>query len=202
MIVEFVILFLLTLPNVGSNFGPHPTQIDFVEPVKQVVTYPPAGVENRLSGLQLPDGTLTAYETDFLTENVFLGAFAITKDFGYGYVTGANSIEAAREIAIEECLKHGPICMIYAEILPQGYALLETGQVSLAPEAGKYFNNPDPSWGNFRAMAISEDGAYSVVWGYGSPREASDVALSNCAEYVITHLPNLRDMPCILVPFK
>jgi hypothetical protein len=51
-------------------------------------------------------------------------------------------------------------------------------------------------------MAVSEDGAYSVVWGCGSPSEASAAALSDCREYVITDLPNLREMPCILVPFK
>jgi hypothetical protein len=202
MIVEFVLTLSLTLPNTGSDVGPLLTQIDFVEPVQQVLTYPPAGVENRLSGLQLPEGPLTAYETDFLADTVFFGAFAITKDFGYGFVTGANSLEAAREIAIEECLKQGPICLVYAEILPLGYAPLEAGQISLAPEAGGYFNNPDPTWGNFRAMAVSEDGAYSVVWGYGSPSEASAAALSDCGEFVIDDLPNLREMPCILVPFK
>jgi hypothetical protein len=202
MIVEFVLTLSLSLPSSVPDVGPFLTQIDFVEPVQEVVTYPSLGVENRLSGLQLPDETLTAYETDFLADTVFFGAFAITKDFGYGYVTGANSLEAAREIAIEECLKQGPICLVYAEILPQGYAPLEAGQISLAPEAAGYFDNPDPTWGSFRAMAVSEDGAYSVVWGYGSPSEASAAALSDCGEFVIDDLPNLREMPCILVPFK
>jgi hypothetical protein len=202
MIVEFILTLSLSLPSSVSDVGPLLTQIDFAEPVQEVVTYPSVGVENRLSGLQLPDETLTAYETDFLADTVFFGAFAITKDFGYGYVTGANSLEAAREIAIEECLKQGPICLVYAEILPQGYAPLEAGQISLAPEAAGYFDNPDPTWGSFRAMAVSEDGAYSVVWGYGSPSEASAAALSDCGEFVIDDLPNLREMPCILVPFK
>jgi hypothetical protein len=84
MILDFVLTLSLTLPNSVSDVGPLLTQIDFVEPVQQVLTYPPAGVENRLSGLQLPDGPLTAYETDFLADTVFFGAFAITKDFGYG----------------------------------------------------------------------------------------------------------------------
>jgi hypothetical protein len=202
MIVEFILTLSLSLPSSVSDVGPLLTQIDFAEPVQEVVTYPSVGVENRLSGLQLPDETLTAYETDFLADTVFFGAFAITKDFGYGYVTGANSLEAAREIAIEEWLKQGPICLVYAEILPQGYAPLEAGQISLAPEAAGYFDNPDPTWGSFRAMAVSEDGAYSVVWGYGSPSEASAAALSDCGEFVIDDLPNLREMPCILVPFK
>ena len=201
MIVEFILTLSLSLPSSVSDVGPLLTQIDFAEPVQEVVTYPSVGVENRLSGLQLPDETLTAYETDFLADTVFFGAFAITKDFGYGYVTGANSLEAAREIAIEECLKQGPIVLVESDILTQGYAPLAAGQISFAPEAAGYFDNPDPTWGSFRAMAVSEDGAYSVVWGYGSPSEASAAALSDCGEFVIDDLPNLREMPCILVPF-
>jgi len=202
MIVEFALTLSMVLPDAGLNTGLPFTQIDFVEPVQQVVTYPNVGIVNQISGLELPDGTGAAYTDDFLLDTVYFGAFAITKDFGYGFVTGANSIEAAREIAIEECLKQGPVCLIYAEILPQGYVPLGEGQISLTPEAGNHFTNPDPSWGNFRAMAVSEDGAYSVVWNYDSPREASDAALADCNGYRISDLPELRDMPCMLVPFK
>ena len=198
MIVEFALSLSLTLPSVGPTI----TQVEFVEPVQQVVTYPPDAVLNQISGVPLPDGTGEAFEDGFLVENTFFGAFAITKDFGYGYVTGSNSIEAAREVAMQECLKQGPVCMIYAELLPIGYVPLVQGQVSLAPEAANYFNNPDPSWGNYRAMAISEDGAYSVVWNYGSPREASAAAMIDCASFRVNDLPNLRDMPCLLIPFK
>ena len=202
MIVEFAVALSFTVSNGGLNTAPPITPVQFVEPVQEVVTYPPVGVLNQLSGLELPGGTIEAFEDDFLVGSVYFGAFAITKDFGYGYVTGANSLEAAREIAKEECLKQGPVCLMYAEILPVGYVPLTAGQVSLAPEAAGYFNNPDPSWGNFRAMAISEDGAYSVVWNYGSPREAGDAALADCTGYMIDNLPDLRDMPCMLIPFK
>lgn len=202
MFIEFALTLSLVLPDIGPDAGPPITQIEFTEPVQQVITYPPAGVINRLSGLQLPGDTLTAFETEFQDGEIYYGAFAITKEFGYGYVTGANSIEAAREIAVEDCLKQGPVCLVYAELLPVGYVPIEAGQVTMAPEASNHYNNPDPSWSNFRAMAISEDGAYSVVWNYGSPREASDAALSDCVGYTITDLPGLRAMPCMLVPFK
>lgn len=198
MIIEFAVAATLSLPNAG----PPVTQIEFSEPVREIVTYPQVGVLERLSGLTLPEGTLEAFESEFTVDNIYFGAFAVTKDFGYGYVTGSNSIQAAREIAIEECLKQGPTCYIYAEIYPEGYEPLEAGQVSLAPEAAGHFNNPQPEWGNFRAMAISEDGAYSIVWNYGSPSEAAAAAMSDCAGYRIMDLPNLRDMPCMLVPFK
>ncbi|MCF2871839.1 DUF4189 domain-containing protein [Octadecabacter sp. G9-8] len=198
MIVEFALTLTFSLPN----SAPPVVHVEFTQPVRQVVTYPPEGVLNQLSGLTLPERPFQEFQENFVAGQPYFGAFAITKDFGYGYVTGANSLEAAREIALEECLKQGPRCLIYAEILPQGYVPLEDGQISLAPEAGNYYNNPDPTWGNYRAMAISEDGAYSVVWNYGSPREASDAALSDCADYVITDLPELRPMPCMLIPFK
>ncbi|HCP81505.1 MAG TPA: hypothetical protein DIT67_07875 [Octadecabacter sp.] len=198
MIVEFALSLSLTLPNAG----PAVTPVEFVEPVQQVITYPPEAVLNQISGVPLPDGTMQVFENGFLAEDLYFGAFAITKDFGYGYVTGSNSIEAARDVALQECLKHAPVCMIYAELLPIGYAPLLQGQVSLSPEVAHHYNNPDPSWGNYRAIAVSEDGAYSAVWNYGSPREASEVAMSDCEGYRIDEFPNLRDMPCVLLPFK
>lgn len=198
MIIEFVLSVAITTPDPTAQITP----IQFNEPVQQVLTYPPVGVLNVLSGLQLPGDTLAAFEGDFLDGSVFFGAFAVTKDYAYGYVTGANSIEAARDIALSECLKHGPRCLIYAEIVPENFSPLQSGQVSLSAEAANFYHNPDPSWDQFRAMAVSEDGAYSVVWNYGSPAEAAQAALSDCSGYVIADLPDLREMPCLLIPFK
>ena len=198
MIIEFAVAATLTLPNAGPTVIP----IEFNEPIREVITYPETGVLQQVSGLVLPEGARSAFEDEFIQGQIYFAAFAITKDFGYGYVTGANSIQAAREIAIEECLKQGPACHIYAEIYPVGYEPLSDGQVSLAPEAGNHFNNPAAEWGRFRAMAISEDGAYSIVWNYESPSEAAAAALSDCNGYSISDLPNLREMPCILIPFK
>jgi len=203
MIIEFVLSASLGLSPATLPEAEVPlVNVEFSNPVRRVITYPPVGILDRKSGLELPEGTREAFEFDFADGTMYFGAFAITKDFGYGYVTGSNSIEAAREIAMEECLKQGPVCLIYAEILPQGYQPLNPGEVSLAAEAGAYYTNPDPSWGSFRAMAVSEDGAYSVVWNHGTPREATAAALADCEQYTINDLPNLRDMPCVLVPFK
>lgn len=198
MIIEFAVAVALTLPNTS----PVVTQVEFREPVLGVVTYPTEGELNRVSGLQLPGDTLVAFEEEFLTDHIFFGAFAITKEFGYGYVTGANSIEAAREIAIEECLQQGTGCLIYAEIYPVGFDALPDGAISLASEASAYYNDPPTEWGNYRAMAISEDGAYSIVWNYETPARAAAAALADCEGYTISDLPNLREMPCMLVPFK
>ena len=197
MIVEFALTAFMLAPP-----APAPVvQVEFRDPVERVVIYPPQAVVERMTGLPLPPTTQQAFETEFET-GMFFGAFALTKDGGYGYATGSNSIEAARDIAMQECLKQGDACLIYAELLPQGYVPLTDGQASLSPEAAQFYTQPDPSWGNYRAMAISEDGAYSVVWNHATPADARSAALADCAENRITDLPGLRQMPCVVLPFK
>jgi len=198
MIIEFVWGLALTV----QDPQPFVTEVEFIEPIQQVIVYPPQGQVDILSGLELPSGTRDAFEADFVAGTAYFGAFAITKDFGYGFVSGANSLQGARDIALQECLKQGPRCLIYAEITPIGYDPLLPGQVTMSAEASEYYTDPDPSWGNYRAMAVSEDGAYSVVWNYGSPREASDAVLADCSLHIINDLPDLRDMPCVLIPYK
>lgn len=198
MIVEFALSLALTLPEDAVPV----TQVEFVPPITRVVTYPPVGTVHRHSGLALPEGTREAFEDEFLRGQVFFGAFAIAKDFSYGYVTGANSRAGAQDIAMQECLKASSRCLIYAEILPQDYVDLSPGQVSLTSEVANYHTNPDPAWGSYRAMAISEDGAYSIVWNHGTLAEARAAAVSDCSQHLITDLPGLRPMPCVAVPFK
>jgi len=185
MILELVLPLTVTLPMQPEQIRP----VQFTDPVQEVVIYPPVGVPNQLSGLVLPENVAAAFEENFLGTAEYFGAFAVSKDFAYGYATGINSLEAARDIAMQECLNHADGCLIYAEIVPQGYVPLEPGQATMSAEAAQYYSNPDPSWGNFRAMAISEDGAYSIVWDYGSPREAADAALAECRQYLTTNLP-------------
>lgn len=198
MIVEFAVSLSLTF----SQTAPIVTQVEFREPVREVVTYPPVGVLKQISGLPLPDSVQETYETEFLDGFAYFGAFAISKEFGYGYVSGSNTIEAAREIALQECYSQADRCMIYAEIYPVGDAPLEEGQVSLAPLPAGRFNNPSADWGQSRAMAISEDGAYAVAWNYPTQSAANAAALSDCEGYRLSDLPDLRDMPCLLIPFK
>lgn len=197
MIVEFA----LTVLMLGPPAGPSVVQAEFRDPVERVVIYPPEAVVERMTGLPLPPSTQQAFEDEFAT-GVFFGAFAVTKDGGYGYATGSNSIEAARDIAMQECLKQGAACLIYAELLPLGYVPLTGGQASLSPEAAEFYTQPDPNWGNFRAMAVSEDGAYSVVWNHATPEAARAAALADCAQNLIADLPDLRQMPCVILPFK
>ena len=41
-----------------------------------------------------------------------------------------------------------------------------------------------------------------MVWGYGSRAEAEAAALRDCNGYVVNDLPDLRAMPCQILPFK
>lgn len=51
MILEFA-LTLTLMPPIPSD---QVMQVQFTEPVRRVVTYPPNGVVNQLSGLPLPE---------------------------------------------------------------------------------------------------------------------------------------------------
>jgi hypothetical protein len=93
------------------NFSPPLVQVDFALGVHQALTYPPRGVGNQLTGLQLPDVMRATYKKNFFVDNIFFGAFAVTKDFGYGFAVGANSIETAHEITTVKCIEHGAICL-------------------------------------------------------------------------------------------
>lgn len=182
--------------------GPAPlVSVDFSRPIVAVRVYPEAGEVVELSALPMIPDTERAYLEDFIPGTTYFGAFAIGKDGSYGYATGVNTIEAARDIAFEECEKHSPGCLIYAEILPLGYAPVGRGEVTLSSTAAEYYANPGDRPAH-RAMAVSEDGAYSLVWGYGSAAAAQEAAVADCEEYRVLDLPGLRDMPCILLPLK
>lgn len=198
MILEFALTLTLTPPIPSDQV----MQVQFTEPVRRVVTYPPNGVVNQLSGLPLPEDVQAAYDAEFLSGSTYFGAFAVAKDFSYGYATGINSPQAAREIALAECQQFADRCLVYAEIVPEGFLPLGPGEVTMSAEAAGYYLNPNPAWGDFRAMAISEDGAYSVTWNYGTRDQAAAAALADCTSYLTTDLPGVRAMPCILLPFK
>jgi hypothetical protein len=167
-------------------------------PFRTVIPYPDTAQVVARSALPLSSDAQTAYDTDFLPYSYF-GAFAISKDGSYGYVTATNSLDAARDIAIGECQRYAPLCVIYAEIVPQGYVDVSAGEVVLNPEAADYFNDPGKHPA-YRAMAVSADGAYSYVWGHATPADAVDAALADCESYRVRDIPGIADMPCWVLP--
>lgn len=198
MIIEFLVAL-------GLWSGPVDTVgnvelAEFTTPVLAVRTYPPQGEVVPMSALPLAPDVRTAFDTEFIMGEVYYGAFAISKDGAYGYVTGSNSIEAAREVAFAECEKYADACLIYAEIYPVGYSEIGRGEVTMSSEASEIYANPGDR-PRFRAMAISEDGAYSLVWGHATQQAADNAAMTDCDSYRITDL-QMREMPCVLLPLK
>lgn len=165
--------------------------------VTDVITYGPA-TELRIlgtAGLQ-PDGQ-AALDDEFAIAPYF-GAFALSKGGGWGYSTGNQTLEAARAIAMAECMSVNEDCQIYAELVPLGYAPLAEGMLSVSHDTATNYNDRATNI-LYHAMAISVDGAYSKVWEAPSQEEAQAQALSECEEYR-NPAPYLPDMPCFLLP--
>ena len=181
------------LPGLASDLTP----VDYILPAQRVVPYGATTEMRVISNVRLSPDAQVAYDQEFSTAPYF-GAFAVSKDGGWGYSTGTNSLEAARDIALNECLAVNSSCTIHTEIIPQGYVDIGPGDVTLSPETAGHYNDSSTNI-QFYAMAISADGAYSKVWGYPTQAEADAQALSDCETYRVNDLP-IAPYPCLLLP--
>lgn len=196
----------LSFPVLALGFGlaaspgaiPDATPVEFMQPVNRTVIYPDQTEVVMLSGVTLPLDVKEVFDRDF-APYPFFGAFAISKDFGYGYSTGTHTLLAAREMALANCLSMNAQCRIIAELVPVGYRGAEDGVITLSPEAAEYFERRN-TYGRFRAMAVSAAGAYALVWNETSQSVADASALEDCEGYRGEEVEGLRDMPCILIP--
>ena len=167
------------------------------EGVTDVITYGP-GTDLRILGrAALQPDAQAALDGEFATAPYF-GAFALSKGGGWGYSTGNHTLEAARAIALAECMSVNDDCQIYAELLPRGYVAPETGVITLSHDAATNYTDRTTNI-LYHAMAVSVDGAYSKVWEAPSQEEANAQALAECEEYR-NPTPYLPDMPCFLLP--
>ncbi len=172
-------------------------EVDYILPVQKVVPYGTEGVVRTVSSIRLASEAQAAFDAEFAPADYF-GAFAVSKDGGWGYTSGTNSLGAAREIAMQECLAVNRSCTIHSEIVPVGYVDIGPGDVTLSPEtAWHYFDVTTNTV--FFAMAVSADGAYSKVWAYPTQAEADRQALADCESFRIMDLP-ISSMPCLLLP--
>ena len=195
-----------TLPMLALTMGltatpetiPGLTEVEFIQPVNRTVIFPSEGEVTLRSGVSLPLDVKEVFDRDFAAHHYF-GAFAISKDFGYGYSTGTHTLLAAREMALANCLTVNEQCRVIAELVPVGYGGAQEGVITLSPEAAEYFNRRN-SYGTYRAMAVSAAGAYALVWNETTQSAADAGALSDCEGYRGDEVEGLRDMPCILVP--
>ena len=179
---------------------PGPSEIQFQLPAERVVLYPGSGELRMLSNITMSDGAQQAFDQEFRSSTYF-SAFAYAKGGGWGYVTTTNSLESARAIAMGECMASNANCRVVAEIVPAGYRALQPGDVTMAPEVADLFRNPAGVGATYNvAMAISEDGAYAMTWGYGSMAESEAQAMQDCIANMNQDQPGVPDMPCTLVP--
>ncbi|GGL75411.1 hypothetical protein [Wenxinia marina] len=177
-------------------------EIDFQLPAERVILYPPSGELRMLSGLRLSPEAQQAFDTEFRPTTYF-SAFATSKSGGWGYATTTNSAEAARAIAMGECRSSNDDCILVAEIVPRGYREPGPGDITMTPEVAELYRNPAAAGapdGAARAMAISADGAYALVWGLPDQAAADGAAISDCGQHLNHDLPGVEPMPCFVVP--
>lgn len=190
------IALLLTL-----GIGPTPApvvEVEFRLPARNVVIYSGETEIRQISSPRLSEVAQDAWDNEFIL-NSFFSAFAYAKSGGYGYATTSNTPEAARDIAMRQCLALNDQCRIIAEIMPIGYTPPKDGDITVSMEIAQYYQETQVS-DRYRAMGISADGAYSAAWGYASQAEADALVLNDCEQYRNRELEGLQDMPCILLP--
>ena len=186
---------------IALTFAATTGSADFQPPISQIVIYPP---ETELIVLSAPDLSETAQEAwdnRFATSSYY-SAFAVSKDGGYGFATTTSSVTAAREIAMLECLAHNAQCRVIAEIRPAGYVEPAENAATVTLEVAGYLEELSREQA-FRAAAISPDGAYSLVWGYGTLAEAENAAMTDCNGYRREQVsPDHPTWPCVLLPLQ
>jgi hypothetical protein len=136
---------------------------------------------------------------DIFVAQGYFGAWAMSDNGGYGYASGSGTIEAAREIAMAQCVGSNPQgCQIVAELLPDGWYPAGPQDIPLSEQVAREWLTEGRD--AFRAVSISEDGAYAVVWGHASQADANAAALRDCQSGLMALNVPIRAMPCILVP--
>jgi hypothetical protein len=197
MFSQILAVVLSTLSPAVPGLTDVAIPVDYILPAQRVVSYDLAAEVRTLSNIRLSTEAQTAFDLDFVSAPYF-GAFAVSKDGGWGFSTGTNELEAAREIAMQECLSVNASCTIHSELIPAGFVDLGPGDVTLSPEPAGHYADTSTNIAFF-AMAVSADGAYSKVWGLPTQAEANTQALADCESYRVTDTA-LSDMPCILLP--
>lgn len=202
MFLEFALAFSMAthaavLPRLPDDFTAGVTRVDYILPVQRVVPYSPATQIITVRTITLAPDAQVAFDQEFAVAAYF-GAFAVSKDGGWGYSVGTNSLGAAREIAVHECAAVNGTCSIHSEIVPEGYVEIGPGDLTMNAETARNYADTSVQV-PFYAMAVSADGAYAQGWDHPTQAEADAAALADCETYRVRDLP-ISDMPCVLVP--
>lgn len=173
-------------------------RVEFSLPATAVVAYPQATELRERSTPRLSEVAQEAWDDEFINESYFT-AFAYARSGGFGYATLSNTPEAARDVALQQCLSVNESCKIIAEIVPDGYRQLTGGQIGLTPLMLNVYEET-MAGPRFRAMAISADGAYSGTWDHPTQAAADAHVTEGCNGHRNQAFPGLQDYPCILLP--
>jgi hypothetical protein len=195
MLLPFAFVLAVGLPP--SLGGPAVIPVDFPLNGGPATAFSSAATVRILTDLPLSPEAQAVFDSEFQATGYF-GAFALSKDGGYGYSSGVATLAAAREVALAQCASLNGNCLVMAELVPEGYVPPPDGTLTLSQQVQSYFStaakNPD-----FQALAVSEDGAFAMYWGMASQSEADRQALTDCEANRDRSIPGLRDMPCVLV---
>lgn len=195
MLLPFAFVLAIGVPP--SLGAPAATPVDFPLNGGPATAFGGMATVRIVTNLALSPEAQAVFDSDFQATGYF-GAFALSKDGGYGYSSGVGSLQAAREVALAECSAVNGTCAVIAELVPEDYAPPPGGALTLSQQVQSHFStaakNPD-----FQALAVSEDGAFAMYWGMASQPEADQQALTDCEANRDHSLPDLRDMPCVLV---
>lgn len=143
----------------------------------------------RFSGPVPVPGTESAKAyANFLAATKYIGAFALNESGAFGWASGYNSLDMAKEVAQFRCAKHGVKgCQIIAVLLPQKPVDRDGIVFSRSTQRGYDEHMAQPG---FRAFAASESGTWGSAWGYQNPIEARARAMSNCQTYLQRQIDN------------
>lgn len=189
--------FVLAIGAPPGPGGPAATPVDFPLNGGPATGFAGGATVRIVTDLPLSPEAQAVFDSDFQATGYF-GAFAVSKDGGYGYSSGVGSLQAAREIALAECTAVNGTCLVMAELVPEGYVAPPDGTLTLSQQVQGHFSTAAKN-ADFQALAVSEDGAFAMYWGMASQAEADQQALADCEANRDRSLAGLRDMPCVLV---
>ncbi len=147
----------------------------------------------------LPAGSNAARQFEVFTQEVrYFGAFAVTETGEARFTRGRGNEEVARARALSVCAQtYGTPCSIHAVMLPEDdQADLPEPMASGAAKAYRSYRLLN----GYKAMAISNSGAWGRSWGYDTKMQAQSRAMHECKINLKPHKPGAyRFEPCRLI---
>lgn len=136
------------------------------------------------------------YATFAATPN-YHGAFAVGSDNAYGWSDNYTSRDLADRAALAWCAANGSDCRVVARIGPSQdhrFGALPLSR-SLARELEAFAAYP-----GFKALAVSDVGAWGSSWNYKTRADARASAVARCESNLVKPVPDgVPVQPCYLL---